>query len=454
MDSENEKYTQDKRMPCKYGKKCYQKNPAHHEKYKHPTSINTVNRTKDKHFTPALKKLKTNTKAVTSKTESDSDDNEYHIDDSSSDTSLNNQKANNDVSDSEDETHPDAPENIAEIISEQPVAEESHQNSSLSEESKETVRSLETEEECSSFIKDKFLVTMPDDFYQFWHFCNKIKPNNPLEALKEVGLYLVGPFDVLAGKFSNTNKSEADYLVHWRYFRDPPELQTVLRSDDPSGYHIGYFRDSPSQLPVLLVSNYAKKNGVLTQMGGNIFSAVNIFLEDLKKSGNPFKKMAIGKIQTSLLKDSDRLGLDMSKKTKDMVTREKKIVTRTFNKIGLVVPMDKKTQVGYRPLTFDNKTLDKYLTKLQNANTQNDKEQVLSELQPVFTFASIATDECDFGTGIELGWNIISHGIDSLNGTAERFLVTNYKLLNMDQFAKIAEAHMRNRRDTLYLSIL
>lgn len=29
-------YASDPRVPCKYGVKCYQKNPIHNEKYKHP----------------------------------------------------------------------------------------------------------------------------------------------------------------------------------------------------------------------------------------------------------------------------------------------------------------------------------------------------------------------------------------------------------------------------------
>lgn len=50
------------------------------------------------------------------------------------------------------------------------------------------------------FIKEHFLVNMPTNFYNFWNFCKKLKSSNPLEALKDVGLHLVGPFDVLAGK--------------------------------------------------------------------------------------------------------------------------------------------------------------------------------------------------------------------------------------------------------------
>lgn len=52
--------------------------------------------------------------------------------------------------------------------------------------------------------------------------------------------------------------------------------------------------------------------------------------------------MAIGTLQTALLKQADLLGIDMSKKTEKMIKREKKIVTRTFNKVGLVIPYDKK----------------------------------------------------------------------------------------------------------------
>ncbi|KAJ8951758.1 hypothetical protein NQ318_012609 [Aromia moschata] len=295
---------------------------------------------------------------------------------------------------------------------------------------------------------------MPEDFYKFWDFCKNSKPNNPTQALKDIGLILVGPYDVLAGKFINVNKRDKEYLIHWRYYHDPPEFQTVLKGDDKSGYHIGYFRDSPEELPVFLASNSANKNGVLQQMGANIFAAVNIYLEDLKKSGDPFKKMHIGRIQTSIKKEAERLKIDLSLRTDSMVSREKKIVTRTFNKIGLVVPYNKKTQQGYRELALDNKQLAHLLTKLENTDDEKQKTNYLSQLEPVFTYTSIATDECDFGTGIELGWNIMAHGVSSLDSTALRFLSINYGLLNRETFAKIAEAHLTNRKKGCRLSII
>ena len=34
-----DEYNNDKRTACKYGSLCYQKNPQHHTKYKHPPSV-------------------------------------------------------------------------------------------------------------------------------------------------------------------------------------------------------------------------------------------------------------------------------------------------------------------------------------------------------------------------------------------------------------------------------
>lgn len=35
-DKEHLDYVKDKRIACKFGVKCFQKNPLHHKKYKHP----------------------------------------------------------------------------------------------------------------------------------------------------------------------------------------------------------------------------------------------------------------------------------------------------------------------------------------------------------------------------------------------------------------------------------
>ena len=61
---------------------------------------------------------------------------------------------------------------------------------------------------------------------------------------KTLGLQLVGPFDVLAGRSKKRNSAgkKPNYLIHWRYFYDPPEFLTVVRGDDKTQFHMGYFR--------------------------------------------------------------------------------------------------------------------------------------------------------------------------------------------------------------------
>lgn len=65
-----------------------------------------------------------------------------------------------------------------------------------------------------------------------------------IDALQSsIGLQLVGPYDILAGKHKKTNKSgDVNFNLHWRFFYDPPEFQTVLTGDSKLQYHLGYFR--------------------------------------------------------------------------------------------------------------------------------------------------------------------------------------------------------------------
>ena len=61
-------------------------------------------------------------------------------------------------------------------------------------------------------------------------------------ALKSaLGLDLVGPFDVLAGRLDDVPWEKC--VLHSRHFYDPPEMTTVLSvSGGGPGFHIGYFR--------------------------------------------------------------------------------------------------------------------------------------------------------------------------------------------------------------------
>lgn len=111
-----------------------------------------------------------------------------------------------------------------------------------------------------------------------------------------------------------------------------------------------------------------------------------------------------------------------------------------------------RSQTGYRELALSNKELKKLFDRL--LNDEENKGKILAELQPVFMYTNLAIDECDFGTGLELGLNILAHGVKTIDATALRYLRSSYKLLHRGDFATIAEAHLKNRKKGSSLSVL
>ena len=79
-------------------------------------------------------------------------------------------------------------------------------------------------------LRDLYGFDFPDDFFPFWEFANRLKPLEPLHALADsLGIVLVGPFDVLAGRFDGKTPRYS-ILLHWRYHDDPP--QAIRLFDD------------------------------------------------------------------------------------------------------------------------------------------------------------------------------------------------------------------------------
>lgn len=55
-------------------------------------------------------------------------------------------------------------------------------------------------------------------------------------------LKLVGPFEILAGAHKASKNSEPNLHLHWRFFFDPPEFQTILLGNQATQHHFGYYR--------------------------------------------------------------------------------------------------------------------------------------------------------------------------------------------------------------------
>ncbi|KFU88363.1 UPF0609 protein C4orf27, partial [Chaetura pelagica] len=256
-----------------------------------------------------------------------------------------------------------------------------------------------------------YRLRLPEDFYQFWKFCEELDPEKPSDALvSSVGLKLVGPYDILDGKHKKAKSTELNFHLHWRFFYDPPEFQTILVGDSKTQYHMGYFRDMPDELPVWVGANEAKKGCVISQVGDNVFAAVKLFLSKKLKEVTDKKKIAILKdIDEKLTRKAKELGFSLDQKTAKMKQRDKKVVTKAFHGAGLVVPVDK-NDVGYRELPETNANLKKICKAIVDAPTDDERLKAFAPIQEMLTFVQFANDECDYGMGYELGIDLFCYG--------------------------------------------
>ncbi|KAK3913439.1 Histone PARylation factor 1 [Frankliniella fusca] len=434
-----EEFQSDPRIACKYGHKCYQTNPVHLSKYKHPPKIKASSRKGAKRFKKA---------GPTPKAPSCSD--EERISDDSSGSSSPKRKAlsakppctdgdggNAKPSSSHNLGSTPSSEHSTDLFETEPIMPPSPTDIKLN-------------------IKQKFLFEMPEDFYSFWDFCQSLNGLNPALAFKDVGLELVGPYDLLSSHFKldSKKKKQSFFLLHWRYYYDPPGFQTVLKGDDKKQYHIGYYRDEPKSMPAFLASNCAAKDGVFTPVGENIFGAVNEVLLESKKSATPFLQPKIQKFQQAIQNYAKEHGFTLETRTAAMKLRDRKTVCKTFNGLGLLVPVEKKTEVGYRELIETDANLKRILKRITESENEDLKEKARDQLQQVVTAANIANDECDFGTSVELGLDLFAFGGSEFEQTALQLLSTGYSLLGRPEFAKVAQIHINNRRKGSQLDML
>ncbi|KAF7414494.1 hypothetical protein HZH68_002983 [Vespula germanica] len=419
-------YKNDSRIPCRYGAKCYQKNPLHHNKYKHPPS------NKEKEVEDGQKTLIRNKRKI----EEINDDKKEADSVPCKIQKVKTDVSNVDINNLEDidniETEKMIDDNIEEI-KEKSCASSDNSNQTIGDDSYVILSPNCMKEN----IKNLFLVQMPEDFYQFYEFCKLISKNTPLMALKSIHLNLVGPFDILDNKLKSfKNKDKEKYLRHWRYYYDPPELQTIIKGEK-DGLHLGYWRDECFEKPIFVVKNKADVNCIIQPVAENIFGAVNVCIEDALKAANLFEKTSISQLQKRLKEFAQEHNITLERKTANMINREKKVVARTFHKAGIIVPYNKKTQLGYRELSVTDKELQQIFKKIDEADTIEERKTAMSKLDEVVRLATIAADECDFGTCLELAHDLFSSGSVHIEKTALQMFSIAYTHLDRPEFLEI-----------------
>ncbi|XP_015341705.1 histone PARylation factor 1 isoform X1 [Marmota marmota marmota] len=296
-------------------------------------------------------------------------------------------------------------------------------------------------------VENHYKLSLPEDFYHFWKFCEELDPEKPADSLStSLGLRLVGPYDILAGKHKMKKKSIGlNFNLHWRFYYDPPEFQTIIIGDNKTQYHMGYFRDSPDELPVYVGINEAKKNCTIVQNGDNVFAAVKLFLmKKLKEVTDKKKASLLKNVDEKLTEAARKLGYSLEQRTLKMKQRDKKVVTKTFHSAGLVVPVDK-NDVGYRELPETDADLKRICKTIVEAASDEERLKAFAPIQEMMTFVQFANDECDYGMGLELGMDLFCYGSHYFHKVAGQLLPLAYNLLKRNLFAEIIEDHLANR---------
>ena len=300
--------------------------------------------------------------------------------------------------------------------------------------------------------------------------------NGPLRAFP--GLTLCGPFEVLLGGA----KFESD-RHKWMFRRQPlhpPEVQTFAyvetelfykaigaqhrpgdrrerEGEESAGGGVDdghpssasaavarkrsvfemctlcFFRDGPGDAPFIVASHGYGGRDILPLFGdlGRIHAHVVRSATDASPACRALADKFGAAVPGAELKEF-------------AAKRQRAAIARTISGVGMVVPFDKKADLGYRE-PFVTRARQVTILRSIAAGTGVAKEQ--AELDDQLNFADIANDECDFGLSLELGLNFFYHApFDAATGrlrpgyilgNALRMLDVVYDLLCRDLFKHI-----------------
>jgi Uncharacterised conserved protein (DUF2228) len=224
----------------------------------------------------------------------------------------------------------------------------------------------------------------PDDLFRFWEFVNRLKPLDPLHALYDpLEIVLVGPFEVLSGRFDR-HAPRLSPLLHWRYYLDPPEFFTVLAGGEDCR-HWGYFLDDPVTGIGCVADYYAYESFDLADDGDTLFEAVRLELEyschytDYRPDDEAYSpaeyeeelrrtdalRKAILRYATA---DRPEVGEAYTDKYGGRSSRSGRIIAETPEDMGVVAPPE-----TYRPMSLPDKKLRSLLRK------EDDPREVVEE---------------------------------------------------------------------------
>eukprot|EP01012_Entosiphon_sulcatum_P043743 TRINITY_DN58135_c0_g1_i1.p1 TRINITY_DN58135_c0_g1~~TRINITY_DN58135_c0_g1_i1.p1 ORF type:complete len:326 (-),score=48.55 TRINITY_DN58135_c0_g1_i1:8-964(-) len=270
-----------------------------------------------------------------------------------------------------------------------------------------------------------YSLTFPDELFAVWQVA--CEADDPLAAFEGVGIKLVGPFEILSARcFAEDAKPH----LHWRFPYDPPEFMTVM-VDSRNDRHWGYVWDDPKEPPVAVASG-TKDTYTFTIEAPTLIASLTALAE---KRGAACAALA-AKLRTA--------GSVYSAPRGAKTLRRKKTLGNVFSGLGMVVPYDSKTQLGYRDLPMSVAELKRLLQRVASGDATKEQRK---EYDQMVTFVDVANDECDFGHGLEVGLDMfcIAPPGSELLRTCQRILDNAYMLLGRPLFQDIITDHLPTR---------
>ena len=177
-----------------------------------------------------------------------------------------------------------------------------------------------------------------------------------------------------------------------------------------------------------------------------------------------FKKPTVDKLMKSLKKVAEENEISIKTTAPKNMAKRHGSVANPFHGLGMVVPYDKRTEVGYREIpetpgeyfyVFRSKhgtnsggvflftdfscssaNLRKIFQKVE-ASTPASRVKAMEAVDELVTNVQFANDEGDPGMGLELGLDAFTFGGSSLHGICENLLTISYMLLGRHAFADI-----------------
>jgi hypothetical protein len=292
-------------------------------------------------------------------------------------------------------------------------------------------------------LREMYGFDFPDDFFRFWEFVNRLQPLDPLNALREtLGVRLVGPFEVLSGRFDGRTPRLSP-LLHWRYYLDPPEFFTVM-AEGGDGLHWGCFLDDPATGKGCVAYYYAADVFEIAVSGDTLFEAVRLELEETYRTcledRGYFPQDARNYEETMRAVDELRVNLCRyatggRKETGDayvekhqgLSARNDRIVAETVDGLGIVAPAE-----TYRPLSLPDKRLRSLLRK------RNDPRDVVEEARQALRDGFPAT-------ALKLGKELWPSPGKRKMAYAYELLDAAYAALGQDVLRKVLHAHQAHR---------